>query len=128
MALLTRLSEARTAGDQVTIDELTDALEDNDAERRILFWRIHESAWERLPPLIIKALDPGRFLFVWARQKVGPPRHRERAAPDPLDLRDPESRGPSRAMSGSALMASAFASSIPAKSQPSSSGTNRSPP
>src|SRR5215217_1632336 len=44
VALLTRAADARRAGDQDAMEEIADALDDHEAERRLLLCRIYELA------------------------------------------------------------------------------------
>ncbi len=44
VVLLIRAAEAESAGDQDLVDEVTDAIEANTAERRLLLLRIYEMA------------------------------------------------------------------------------------
>jgi len=44
VALLTRAAEARRAGDQDAMEEVAEALDDHEAERRLLLYRIYELA------------------------------------------------------------------------------------
>ena len=44
VALLTRAAEARRAGDQDAMEEIAEALDDHEAERRLLLYRIYELA------------------------------------------------------------------------------------
>jgi len=44
VALLTRAADARRAGDQDAMEEIAEALDDNEAERRLLLYRIYELA------------------------------------------------------------------------------------
>jgi hypothetical protein len=52
--LLSRASEAVGKGDQDTVEQIVDAIDDNAAERRILLWRIQEIAGSA-------AVDGGRW-------------------------------------------------------------------
>ncbi len=44
--LRARLAEPQAASDQDVRDEIADAIEDNEAKRRVLLWRIYENANE----------------------------------------------------------------------------------
>src|SRR5215204_5517404 len=44
VVLLTRAAEARTVGDQDGMEEIAEALDDHEAERRLLLCRIYEMA------------------------------------------------------------------------------------
>ena len=44
VALLTRAAEARRVGDQDAMEEIAEALDDHEAERRLLLCRIYELA------------------------------------------------------------------------------------
>jgi hypothetical protein len=47
--LLARVAELQGASDQDVRDEIADAIEDNEAKRRVLLWRIYENANEAHP-------------------------------------------------------------------------------